>query len=260
MAVKGRMTIRKPSGNPLIPSINPLAGPNPSAVNNRMLHLWEFDPKPGTALARLEQVYLASLDAVDNFAEYREASAKSNAQTKKFTESGLKDEIQNHALTRLTPVFRKGRTVVESAREEATALRKKLARQTGDRSDVVGAMMRAEIRSWLRAMPAQERDAYFTNNIERLDPAVALAVLEAPAALSGGVPQSIMTELHDRAVAAQHGEEAKQRHRIRIIHEPEDDNKAHTALRGWPRDNDPLLDLLAEDTWSETVLNKDVPV
>jgi hypothetical protein len=51
----------------------------------------------------------------------------------------------------------------------------------------------------------------------------------------------------------------KQRHRIRIIHEPEHDNKAHSALRGWPRDNDPLLDLLAEDMWSETVLNKDVP-
>jgi hypothetical protein len=51
-----------------------------------------------------------------------------------------------------------------------------------------------------------------------------------------------------------------QKHRIRIIHEPEDDNQAHTALRGWPRDNDPLLELLAEDMWSETVLNKDVPL
>jgi hypothetical protein len=52
----------------------------------------------------------------------------------------------------------------------------------------------------------------------------------------------------------------KQKYKIRVIHEPEDDNTAHAALLGWPRDNDPLLELLAEDAWAETILNKDVPV
>jgi hypothetical protein len=51
----------------------------------------------------------------------------------------------------------------------------------------------------------------------------------------------------------------QKRHRIRVSHEAEDDNRAHVALRGWPRDNEPLLDLLAEDAWSEIVLNKDIP-
>jgi hypothetical protein len=51
----------------------------------------------------------------------------------------------------------------------------------------------------------------------------------------------------------------QRRHRIRVIHEAEDDNLAHAALRGWPRDNEPLLDLLAEDAWSDIVLNKDIP-
>jgi hypothetical protein len=51
----------------------------------------------------------------------------------------------------------------------------------------------------------------------------------------------------------------KGKHKIRIIHEREEDNAAHTALRGWPRDNDPLFELLAEDAWAETILNKDVP-
>lgn len=51
----------------------------------------------------------------------------------------------------------------------------------------------------------------------------------------------------------------KQKHKIRIIHEREPDNDAHTALRGWPRDNDDLLNLLANEVWSETVLNRDVP-
>jgi hypothetical protein len=48
--------------------------------------------------------------------------------------------------------------------------------------------------------------------------------------------------------------------RIRFIHAPEDDNEAHAALRNWPRDNDDLLALLAEDSWSRVVLNKDIPV
>lgn len=49
------------------------------------------------------------------------------------------------------------------------------------------------------------------------------------------------------------------RHKIRVIHEAADDNSAHAALRLWPRDNEPLLDLLAEGEWSAMVLNKDIP-
>jgi hypothetical protein len=48
------------------------------------------------------------------------------------------------------------------------------------------------------------------------------------------------------------------KHKIRIIHEPEDDNQAHTALRGWPRDNEDLLNVLADGVWSSFVLNKDI--
>jgi hypothetical protein len=178
--------------------------PNPSALPNRRLHLWEFPERPGSTLGRLEQVYTASLQAVDGFADFRAASAQSN----KYTEQGLKDEIQRHALEKLTPVFKKNRTTVEDARAEAAALRKKLALQPPDKADVAAAMMRAEIRQWLRGMSEKERSGYLVGNIDKLDSTVALAVLEAPAALSGGVPQSVMTELRDRALAAQHGEEA----------------------------------------------------
>lgn len=48
---------------------------------------------------------------------------------------------------------------------------------------------------------------------------------------------------------------------IRVLHEPEDDNKAHVAVRRWPRDDMALFELLAADAWSEVVLNdnKDIP-
>ena len=48
-------------------------------------------------------------------------------------------------------------------------------------------------------------------------------------------------------------------HKIRIVHEPEDDNKAHTSVRQFPREDMELLELLAAIVWSELGLNSDVP-
>jgi hypothetical protein len=54
------------------------------------------------------------------------------------------------------------------------------------------------------------------------------------------------------ATCAEHG------HSTRIIHEPEDDNKAHAAVRRMPRDDEELLELLAAESWCELILNADV--
>jgi hypothetical protein len=64
------------------------------------------------------------------------------------------------------------------------------------------------------------------------------------------------------AVGAVHriDEECKlRRRRIRFVHEASEDNKAHAALRGWPEDDDELLECLAEDAWSHTILNSSIP-
>jgi hypothetical protein len=46
---------------------------------------------------------------------------------------------------------------------------------------------------------------------------------------------------------------------IRVLHEPADDNKAHVAVRRFPRDDMEFFELLASTVWSEVVLNSDVP-
>ena len=51
---------------------------------------------------------------------------------------------------------------------------------------------------------------------------------------------------------------AERKHKIRVVHEPEDDNKAHASVRRLPRDDLELLELLATTAWSELVLNADV--
>ena len=40
--------------------------------------------------------------------------------------------------------------------------------------------------------------------------------------------------------------------RLRVIHEPTADNPAHAAIRGWPADEDELLERIAGEVWSET--------
>ena len=54
---------------------------------------------------------------------------------------------------------------------------------------------------------------------------------------------------------------AARSHSIRVLHEPVDDNKAHVAVRRWPRDDMALFELLATEAWSELVLNhnEDIP-
>jgi len=44
---------------------------------------------------------------------------------------------------------------------------------------------------------------------------------------------------------------------IRVLHEPEDDNKAHVAVHRWPPDDMALFELMAAEAWSEFVLNND---
>lgn len=52
---------------------------------------------------------------------------------------------------------------------------------------------------------------------------------------------------------------AARHYSIRVLHEPEDDNKAHVAVHRWPRDDFGLFELLAADAWSELVLNSSIP-
>jgi hypothetical protein len=47
--------------------------------------------------------------------------------------------------------------------------------------------------------------------------------------------------------------------KLRFVHEPAVDNPAHTAIRGWPQDDDELFETLALNAWNDTILNSAVP-
>jgi hypothetical protein len=78
-----------------------------------------------------------------------------------------------------------------------------LTLQPADKTDAVGFGRRAEIRGWLRSLSANERNA-FVGQISKLDPEIALAIVEVGPELSG-VLAADRDQLLDRALLAQHG-------------------------------------------------------
>ena len=48
-------------------------------------------------------------------------------------------------------------------------------------------------------------------------------------------------------------------HKVRIIHWPQDDNKAHAEVRQLPRDDLQLLEHLAATVWATTIFNSAMP-
>jgi hypothetical protein len=168
---------------------------------NRRVRLWELDSKPrGTTIAKLEAVYLGALDAVDKIADHKAVAIKS----KKFTADGVNADALQFAINNLVPTFKRGRIAIANARQEAAALRDKIKLQPVDKSDVVGFLQRQEIRDRLWEMSPEDRGKYLARSIDRLDPTIALAVMEMPADMSPA-PETVRTLLQDRALEAQHG-------------------------------------------------------
>jgi hypothetical protein len=183
---KGRMTIRKSPNNGTL---------------NKNINLWEFEPKPGTTLAKLEAAYLAALDAVDHI-EQRKAEAKASGR---FTDDGVAADALSFATSKLAPTLQRHQQTVVAARREAAERRAKLKLQSAEKTDLVGAMRRQEIRAWLRTMPPEERNRYLSTNLEKMDPEMALAIREMPGEMTG-IPGSLREQLIDLALQAQHGE------------------------------------------------------
>ena len=192
---KGRLRIR--SGLPRTVS-NPM---DPAPRQSRIVGPWGFNAQPGTALAKLEQVYLSALDAVDA-AERFTAQAKTSGR---LTEAGIKAAVLDYSVTKLTPALTRGRKAIEEAKQELAAKKAKLVPPAPDKSDAAAAMRRYEFRQWLRGLSNEDRNHYLRDNRGKMDPDEAMAIMEVPASRTG-VLDIDRQDLIDRAMRATHGE------------------------------------------------------
>jgi hypothetical protein len=189
MAVKGRQTLRRGAS---------------ALRDGATMKLWDIEAPPGSTAAALEsRAYAAALDSLDKLETHRAAAAASG----KFTETGLQEDARRFAVSTLAPTLHRGRLEIAAAKKEAAERRAKLTLQPPDKTDLVGAMRRQEMRAWLRSLGDQARRDYIASHLEHLDPEMALAVIEAPSELSG-VLGSDRKVLVDAALTAQHGADA----------------------------------------------------
>jgi hypothetical protein len=107
-------------------------------------------------------------------------------------------------MSEAVPTLHRARQTIKNAKAELSELKAKVKPLATDKTDLVSAMLRAEMRDWLRSKPQAERDK-ITSDPEKLDPQIAQAVMEMPAALTG-VSEMHRDALIQRAVQAEHGE------------------------------------------------------
>jgi hypothetical protein len=186
---KGRMTIRSGASSD-----------KRNGRDNRRIRAWDFNPEPGSTIAKLETAFLGALTAVDAVIARRDVAMKSG----KFTADGVSDDVLQFTLSDAVPVLKRGRNAIASAKQEAAALREKTKLREPDTTDPwkVGLMLRAV--DHFAALSQKQRDA-LTRNPETLDPITAEALVTAPASLTG-ISKTHRQQLIDRALEAQHGD------------------------------------------------------
>ena len=113
----------------------------------------------------------------------------------------MAEQLVPAALDAMKPL-RKAQNAIARARAELAERRDRLRLKQADQTNVVAALERQEIRTWLRSLDQAQRDKLFLGGGERVTPAIAEAVMTAPPELSGVAPSNInlMTE---RALEAQ---------------------------------------------------------
>jgi hypothetical protein len=144
-------------------------------------------------------------DATDIAMKVEERRAQI-AQPGTLTPAGIKTEMVKWVQGDGGAVAR-AKVTTNRIRRELEQRRSKLALQGPDKTDVAGALLRQEIRSWLRSMAPSERTALVS--MPDVDRDVALAVLEAPAALTG-VTETLRENMIESGLQRLHPEAMKE--------------------------------------------------
>jgi hypothetical protein len=117
----------------------------------------------------------------ENFAKHRDFLERDGF----FTPEGKRAKLTEALTKQFARDMRDARQPIEAAAKDIERLRGEIKPVPVDRTDVVAAMERAEIRAFIRGLSDKDRIAAL---LQQPDPKVLDAVLDAPAALSG-VPE-----------------------------------------------------------------------
>src|SRR5262249_7635353 len=122
-------------------------------LNSPIVGLWSWKTEPHTTMGALERSYLAAIDTASK------VSARRNELkvTGKYTDSGVAEQLVPAALDEIKRL-RKAQNAIARAKVELAARRSRLKLKQPDQTNIVAALERQEIRSWLRSLDQTQRD------------------------------------------------------------------------------------------------------
>jgi hypothetical protein len=135
--------------------------------------LWPHGRQSST-LRDLEAAFRASLGLSGRLKDAKSAVEASG----KFSPRGAAEEHRRLAREQHLPHIVKGQIALDRARKSVQERLSKLTPKPVDKTDLVSAFRRAEIRDSIRALPREQRDSLISRHAGDIDPEVAAALLE----------------------------------------------------------------------------------
>lgn len=134
-----------------------------------------------------------------SFIEALPTQKRDLAKPGNLSAKGLSESVRRVAAEKIVPDLRRAAWEAEKTNNAIRNERTKLAVQTPDKTDIAGALLRQEIRTFLRGMDHGTRLAAVIGDAAFLE-----AAMEGPAALSG-LTDELRTDLQDRLIDQAHG-------------------------------------------------------
>jgi predicted kinase len=159
---------------------------------------WSSDP----GLAEVAGIFHRLFQVTDFVASQGENLRASG----KFSTQGLTEEVRAIAKRDAVPAILRAAQLIEAARAEIAAKRAGLALPKADPTDAAGAVLRAEMRTYLKAMPRGEAVAKLM--APDVDERLLIAAIEVPAAMLGPLGDA-RPELEAHVLEARHAAAVK---------------------------------------------------
>jgi hypothetical protein len=165
---------------------------------------FDFSTHPGASFQRLAK----AVDGLEGCVIVAEMDFRQIRENPELTPLGRRARFAEYIRESGAIAYGETREALRLARDRITELRGKMRGSAVDKTDLAGALLRQEIRGWLRSLDDAKRTA-IVRSMEPIDPDIALAIAESPAVLSGVTPEQKQSLL-DASIAANHPREAHQ--------------------------------------------------
>jgi len=165
-----------------------------ATITNRYRKEWRED----SGMRSITNALDGTLAAMERLRDKADGFKKSG----RYSEAGMADEIRKFAITDPAPTLRKGQLAVESFRENLTRCRNDLKIPKPDKSDVAGAILRMDVRNWLRQCKPGEAAVILLGEGTPIE--ILQAAMEVPPAMIGTTPD-LMAQIEASLMEIHHG-------------------------------------------------------